>query len=173
VHEYVCYSATTGIFIRGAAVVHEGRAIVILGEPLSGRSTLAGELVRHGARPWADSYVLLDEEGRLLPFEGPHVRESHADVSQHELSALPAASIGLVVKTTYRPGTTWEPARQSTGEAMLALLAEAVAVHGRGPETMKALRNAVCDAALLNGDRGEASEAAEVIIGALTGGAAT
>jgi hypothetical protein len=67
--------------------------------------------------------------------------------------------LGLIVVSQYRADATWEPQTLTSGEAVLALLANTVPAQERPEETMRALRAAVDDsgALALQGERGEAS----------------
>ncbi len=155
--EYVAFHAATGIFVRGASVVHEKRAIVVIGPPLSGRTTLVAELTRAGAWPWSDEYAVFDEDGRVGRFG---VRsQSHG---LHDNAGY--APLGMVVITSFRPGVDWSPSRLSDGDSLLAMLAQAIPARGRSALTMSVLRKAVTGTVTVRGDRGEARDAAEAIL---------
>jgi hypothetical protein len=155
--EYVAFHATTGIFVRGASIVHENRAIVVIGPPLSGRTTLVAELIRAGASAWSDEYAVFDEDGHV----GRFGVGSHSNGSPDQAGAAP---LGMLVITSFRPGVEWSPSRLSDGESLLAMLAQAIPARERSALTMSVLRKAVTGTETLRGDRGEAQPAAEAIL---------
>lgn len=53
--------------LHGAAVLWRGRRIVLLGTSGSGKSTLAAQLVADGGAYIGDDYVVMLEDGRLVP----------------------------------------------------------------------------------------------------------
>lgn len=161
VHDLVAYRATSGIFVRGAAVLYAGRAILIVGPALSGRSTVVGALVRAGAAHWCDQYVVLDGEGLVHRF-GETSAQLVAD--RGDVSAQAAVPLGMVVVTEYRPGATWDPQIGTEGDAMLAVLEQAVPTYDRAAQTMSVVRTATAGAIVLQGERGEAAEVAGALI---------
>jgi len=64
--------ATHEVALHAAALVAEGKALLLLGSPGSGKTTLATALARRGFKVAADDVVLLDGTGRVtglpLPF---------------------------------------------------------------------------------------------------------
>ena len=59
------------ITIHAAAVGVNGRAVVLCGSSMSGKTTLAGWLVAHGGEYVADEIVALDDRTRVLPYGRP------------------------------------------------------------------------------------------------------
>jgi hypothetical protein len=155
--EYVAFHAATGIFVRGASVMCGKRAIVVIGPPLSGRTTLVAELIRAGASPWSDEYAVFAQDGRVGRFG---VR-SQSNGSRDQAGYAP---LGMVLITAFRPGVEWSPSRLSDGESLLAMLAHAIPARGRSALTMSVLRKAVTGTVTIRGDRGEAQPAAEAIL---------
>lgn len=157
--EYVAFHSSTGIFVRGAAVLHEGRIIVVIGPPLSGRTTLLAELVKAGASPWSDEYVVFNEDGQVGQFGVPSQSAATGRGSDF-------APLGMVIITSFRPGVDWNPTTVSHGDSLLAMLAQAIPARERSAQTMSVLRKAVEGAVTLGGDRGDAASAAEAILAA-------
>jgi hypothetical protein len=149
--EFVAFHSKDWVFIKGGAVLHDGCIIGILGPSLSGRSTLVEELVRAGASPWSDGYVLVDRGGAIHPY------------SAGSQDRRPAPLAAMVV-TQYRPGAVWSPHRGSGGDAVLALLANAVGARERPAETMAVARRAAAGVVVLQGERGEAREMATKLL---------
>jgi hypothetical protein len=157
--EYVAFHAATGIFVRGAAVLYQDRGIVLTGPPLSGRTTLAAELVQAGASPWSDEYVVFDEDGRVGGFGLPSPGSTGGPGERSDFAAM-----GMVVITSFRPGASWTPARLSDGESVLAMVAQAIPARDRSAQTLSVLRKAVTGTVTLRGDRGEAPSTAAAIL---------
>src|SRR6202030_3024927 len=64
----VAEMAPRRVFVHAGVVEYRGRAIVIPGPSMSGKSTLVSELIRHGATYYSDEYAVLDEKGLVHPF---------------------------------------------------------------------------------------------------------
>lgn len=64
-------SSTRHFLVRGAAVLVNEQALLILGPQGSGVSTMAESLVRHGSQPFSDGYLLLQRRlARLETLDG-------------------------------------------------------------------------------------------------------
>jgi len=75
-----------------------------------------------------------------------------------------ALRIGLAIVTHYVPGAEWQPKRLSPGAGALALLAKTVPARLRPEEAVRTLAKAVEGAVVLEGERGEADEFAEMLL---------
>ena len=157
------------IFVHAGAVGYRGRAVVIPGTSFSGKTSLTLELVRAGATYYSDEYAVLDGDGRLHPYAKPlQIRTHPLGWSEMHRSAEELGGstgdeplpVGLVVVTSYRPRATWSPRQMSSGDALLALLANAVPAQVRPDQSMSVLKRAVEGATALEGERGEAAELA-------------
>jgi hypothetical protein len=147
--------ARGSVFIHAAVVGVAGEAVVIPGPSGSGKTTLALELVRAGASYYSDEFAVLDERGRVRPFAR---RSMEAD------SGLEPLPVGLVLVTEFVEGTTWRPRSMSRAEAVLALLANAVAVRREPARVIAALERATTRSRALEGARGEAAETAQLVL---------
>ena len=170
VQSYIALHAPDEIFIRAGVVAYRGHVILVLGGPVSGRSTLVRELVRTGATPYSEDYAPLDREGRVHPYIRPHVpgiREGAEPdrvrgAGSKELEPLP---VSAVVVTTYMPGADWQPRYLTRGEAVLALMAHAEPGSERGDETFEGITRALGgDLVAIQSDRGEAVEVAPLLL---------
>lgn len=59
------------LLLHGAALVHEGRTVVLTGAGGVGKTTTSALLLTHGDRNWrlhADDYVFLSQEGGTFPY---------------------------------------------------------------------------------------------------------
>jgi hypothetical protein len=175
VQSFVALNAPDMIFVHAGVVAQDGEAVVIPGESFSGKSTLVEALVRRGAIYYSDEFAVVDSEGRIHPYarpltlrrlqlegetwSGERTVESLGGVAGHE--SLP---LRLAVVTHYVPGAEWQPQRLSTGEAALALMSNAPAARYRPEECLRLLSRAVREATVLEGERGEAEEFAEMLL---------
>ena len=65
---YVAERAARRVFVHAGVVGWRGRAILLPGPSMSGKSTLVAELVRAGATYYSDEYAVLDARGRVHPY---------------------------------------------------------------------------------------------------------
>jgi hypothetical protein len=170
---YVAEAARRRVFIHAGVVGWRGRAILIPGRSLSGKTTLVAELVRLGATYYSDEYAVMDRSGRVHPFAKPlQVREdaSSARQKKYEVEEFGGRAgdrplpVGLVVSSPYRKGARWRPRRLSAGQGMLELLANTVSARRDPGAALHALQQAAATATALKGVRGEAAEVARAIL---------
>jgi hypothetical protein len=168
----VADAAPRRVFVQAGVVGWRGRAIVIPGLSLSGKSTLTAALVRLGATYYSDEYAVFTYHGRVQPFARPlQLRQTNgqpgARVTAESLggeTGVRSLPVGLVVETRYRSGCRWRPRRGTGAEGTLALLANAVPIRRRPRRTVEVLSRAVRNAGHLKGVRGEAAAVAERIV---------
>ncbi len=168
----VAAQAPDRVFVHAGAVAHRGGAIVVPGDSFSGKTTLVAALVRAGAEYYSDEYAVLDELGRVHPYAKPlSIRRPHPE----RASSQPVASLGgkagvepvpvnVIAATPFRPGASFQPEPRSAAKGMLALLAHAAPARERAESTLAILRSAASSALVLEGDRGEAEEAAGALL---------
>jgi hypothetical protein len=161
------------VFVHAGVVGHDGRGLVIPGDSFSGKTTLVAALVKRGATYYSDEYAVFDAEGRVHPYPKPlSLRPFDSTGEQVEspveslggVAGEEALPLGAAYVTYYVPGAEWVPRRLSRGEGALALMARAVPGRNRPEESMQALARAVKDAVVLQGERGEADEFAELML---------
>jgi hypothetical protein len=169
---YVAEMARRRVFIHAGVVGWRGRAILIPGRSMSGKTTLIAELTRAGAEYYSDEYAVLDGQGRVHPYPQPLAMRKTASSKQKKLSVEEIGGIagskplpvGLVVITHYKPGARWRPAKLSAGQAALELLANTVPARREPEVVIPILRKAVVEATALQGARGDAKETARLIL---------
>ena len=172
---YVAEHARRRVFVHAGVVGWRGRAIVIPGRTMSGKTTLVKALVEAGATYYSDEYAVLDERGRVHPYLKPlSVRENGGGRPKKILpEALGATTgvrplpVGLVVATSYREDARWRPRRLSPGRAVMELLAHTVSARLEPERALATLRSATAEAMVIKGARGEAEEVAEALLGRL------
>jgi hypothetical protein len=166
---YVAEHAVGRVFVHAGVVAIGGRAVVLPGRSLSGKSTLVEALVRAGATFYSDEYAVLDGHGRVHPFAAPLQRR----VSNGAPLLVPPAQlggagerplpVGLVVLTRYRAGARYRPRALSAAGGVLQLLRHTIPARARPEATLTTLRRAVKGAKVVTGARGEADLASIVI----------
>jgi hypothetical protein len=134
------------------------------------------ELLRAGADYLSDEYAVLDNAGRVSPYPRPLAMRDGGWDQRHENAADFGAKVarepvfvGLVVVTHFKPGTRWRPRTLTAGEGALALLANTVQAQTRPKAALGAVTRAIQNAVVLEGDRGEAAEIADQVLGVLDG----
>ncbi len=178
-HVRVSRQARRCLFVHAGVVEVHGRAVLIPGRSMSGKSTLVDALVRAGATYYSDEYAVLDPQGRVHPYAKPlsmrepgRVRPRRVPVAAPERATDDGTPPGLIVVTHHHEGTVWRPTPLTAGDALLALLANTVRVRRRPSFALGVLAAAVRGVPALHGARGEARATAEAILALLDRGTA-
>jgi hypothetical protein len=177
IRQGIATAAPRRTFVHAGVVGWRGRAIVVPGESRSGKTTLVAALTRRGATYLSDEYAVFDAKGRVHPFAKPLSIRPPSGCDRHA-SSVPAAElgarvghralpIGLVVFTRHRRGAAWAPSSLTQGRAVLEMLRHAVPARLRPEAVLQALCAAAANARLLESERGEADETAELLLAAL------
>ena len=174
---FIALHAPQHIFVHAGVVGVDDRAVLLPGYSFAGKTTLVAELVRAGATYYSDEYAVLDAEGLVHPYAKPlsvrmgssrATEEQRAESLGGRVGEGPLAA-GLIAVASYRPGATWSPRRLSAGEGALALLSHTIPARTRPEQALSAVRCAVGDAVVLQGDRGDARETATQLLAVLRG----
>jgi len=171
---YVAERAERRVFVHAGVVAYGGKAILLPGRTMTGKTTLVEELLRLGATYYSDEYAVLSETGRVYPFARPlSVRSKRArhpiakrnDPLEYgaEVGTKPLR-VGLVALTKFKPGATFRPRLVPEGKAVLALLENTVPARRRPRKSFQTLKRVVADALVVKGSRGDAREAAEALL---------
>jgi hypothetical protein len=164
----VSIRAPRKLFVRAAVVGWRGRALLICGPPASGKTLLAEALVRAGATYYSDEYAVFDARGRVHPCPNPRMlddgdrsrsRNCPVEMLSRRVGTKPLP-VGLIVVTQFLSGAHWRPRVLTSGQAVLALLAETVQVRRRPKAALAICRRVADHAATLRGRRGEAEDLA-------------
>lgn len=172
---YVAERSPRRVFVHAGVVGWRGRAIVIPGRSLSGKTTLVAALLGAGAEYYSDEYAVLDREGRVHAYARPLAVREGAGPEQTRRAAedfggrvgkgpLP---VGLIVVSRYERGVVWHPRRLTSGECVLELLSNTVPARRSPGRALGALTKAAAGATALAGPRGEAAAVAEAILRSL------
>lgn len=172
---FVAEWARRRVFVHAGVVGWRGRAVLVPGRSLAGKTTLVAELVRAGATYYSDEFAVLDARGRVHPYAKPLALRDGAGGRQTNRAVeafggkagarpLPA---GLVVLSRYVEGARWRPRSLSAGRGILALLDNTVSARREPVRALSALREVAVRAPVLKGARGEAAETARAILALL------
>jgi hypothetical protein len=171
-HFSVAVRATAKLFVHAGVVGWRGRAIVIPGRSMSGKTTLVHALVRAGATYYSDEYAVFDARGRVHPYPKPlSLREGADPLQRHVpvelLGGRPGVGslpVGLVAVTRYQAGARWRPRVLSPGQAVLSLLNHTLQARVRPRLVLERLASVTSGAVTLKGQRGEAEEIAQFLL---------
>jgi len=165
------------VFVHAGVVGWRGRALIIPGRSMTGKTTLVSALVRAGATYYSDEFAVLDKAGYVHPYPVPlSVRGANGEPGV----PTPVESLGgqtgtgplplrLVVVTRYQPAATWRPHPLSPAVALLACMDNTVAAQREPESTMPILRLAVLGAHAIESERGEADALAPLLLQQLDG----
>jgi len=171
---YIADRAPRRTFVHAGVVGWNGQAIVIPGRSFSGKSSLVKALVKAGASYYSDEFAVLDERGRVHPYPMPLAIRPGRDggplmkYRAEELGGVAGVRplpVGLVLFTRFVGGTRFRPRPLSAGRAVLELLAHTLPARRRPGRVLDALTQAVAQASVLRGTRGEAEETVRQILG--------
>jgi hypothetical protein len=174
-HLFVGEYAANRVFVHAGTVGWRGRAILLPGPSRAGKSTLVAALLRAGASYLSDEYAPLDAQGLVHPFarrlsiraaDGSPARRCGPEAFGARAAAGPLP-VGLVAIAKYRAGAPWRPRPLPPGQAVLALLGDALPARIDPEGTLGVLRQVVAGARVLRGGRGEADETARELLAAL------
>jgi hypothetical protein len=162
------------IFVHAGVVSLGEHGLLLPGRSFSGKTTLVAALIREGARYYSDEFAVLDAAGlahpypRRLSIRTDSKFRTYADASELGGSTGTApVRAALIAITRWSPGTRWDPEPRGRGLGALALLSNTVAARPRSEAAIGAISLAVDGATVLEGDRGEASETAKLMLAAL------
>lgn len=162
------------VFVHAGVVGWRGRAILLPGYSMSGKTSLVAALVRAGARYYSDEYAVLDMSGRVHPYPQPlEIRhEGESKQEKHpveEIGGTPGRKpiqVGLVVFSEFRAGARWHSSNLTRGQAVLELLAQTMPARRKPEVVIPTLSRAVSGAARIRAVRGEAGPTARIILDA-------
>ena len=156
-HRAIALHAAPMLFVHAGVVGWQGRAIVIPGRSMTGKSSLAAALVRAGADYYSDEYAVFDRSGFVHPYPKPlSLREPCRRCSAGELGGRNGAGplpVGLVVATRYRETARWEPQVLTAGQAVLQLLDNTICARTRAQSAIEIFARVAAAALAIGGDR--------------------
>jgi hypothetical protein len=172
---HVSQFARNHVFIHAGVVGWQGRAILLPGRSMAGKTSLVAALLKAGATYYSDEYAIIDPNGLVHPFprrlsvrQPGNLKPRRSD--PEEFGSRPGVTplpVGLVAVLKYLPGGRWRPRLLTPGKALLELFDHALAAEHEPEMVLAALEPAVGRAAICwKGVRGEAEETTEKLLAA-------
>jgi hypothetical protein len=167
---WIAEHARDRIFVHAAVVAIDGRAIVLPGRSLAGKTTLCAALLAAGAEYLSDEYAALDRDGLVHPYPRPLALREDDERRYVTARALGARTVdgplpvGLVATVRHDPGAPPSMTAVSPAAGVLDLLDNTVAGRSRPVEALDALGAAVAGAVVMAGTRGDAHDAATFLL---------
>jgi hypothetical protein len=156
------------VFLHAGVVAWQSRLIVIPGTSFSGKSTLTAALWDLGAEYYSDEFALIDEAGRVHPYQRAiHLRTPYSlDWEQRSVPtrSVPPQPASLVILTRYREGAIWQPRELGTGRTAIELMRHALAAQRSPERVLQRLKLLLEQATVLTGERGDARATAAQIL---------
>jgi len=172
---WVAEHAEGMVFVHAGAVAWGGRAILVPGRTLAGKSTLVAALVRAGATYYSDEYAVIGPDGLVRPYArmlsirpasgGAGLRTPVSDLGG--TAGTEPVPLALVAQLRYDAASGWAVEELSAGRNALALIENTIPAQTRPVEVMDHLQAATEGVRGLSGTRGEADEAAERLLSVL------
>ena len=164
--------ARTRVLVHAGVVAVDGRAVVLPGRTLAGKSTLVAELVRAGATYYSDEFAVIDEDGLVHPFARPLSLRPHATARGEKVRAADLGGttgedpvpVAAVVVTSFRENARWRPRPLTPGKCTLELLKNALSARYSPDFVLPTLARVAEGAAAYATRRGEARDAARRIL---------
>lgn len=163
------FRAQDSLFVHAGVVGWQGRAILIPGRSMTGKTTLVKALVEAGATYYSDEFAVLDKTGQVHPYprplslRGPNGlpgRKTPVESLGGQAGVEPLP-VGWVLVTEYQPEAGWRPRKLTPGHALLALMDNTVAARRDPAHSMPILKQAVSGAIALKSKRGEVGAVVE------------
>lgn len=170
--KYIALHAPDHVFVHAGVVGVKDHAIVLPGRSFAGKTTLVVALVNAGAEYWSDEYAVLDANGLVHPYPKPLSMRIN---DTRETNEQPVENLGgragdrplpvaVIAFTTYYPEAAWALRACTAGEGAVKLLEHSIAARSRPQQVLAAVRRAATDALILEGDRGDADQAASTLL---------
>jgi hypothetical protein len=169
---WIAERARRAVFIHAGCVVAGGRAVLIPGYSMSGKTSLTAALVRAGAAYYSDEYAVLDHRGFVRPYPRSLSMRSGTGktpqrVSVRELGGTVGrgpARVSLIASVRYDTASDWAVAPVTRSRAALHLLDHTVPTRIRPRASLNAVERATSGALTVAGTRGDADRAAALLL---------
>ncbi len=157
------------VFVHAAVVAFDSIGVVLPGCSYTGKTTLAWELVRAGARYLSDEFAVVASDGCIHAFpRRPRVRQAH-DPEPLRPSIAAAAHASdyvdryVVLSTTFSPRAPWRPMPMTRAEVLVELIKHSVKARIEPGRVMQNLGASARRAVGFRSARGDAAEVVESI----------
>lgn len=167
---YVAENAKQRLFVHAGVVGWHGRAILLPGKTLSGKSTLVARLLESGASYYSDEFALLDPDGLVHPYPRPLAMRASPNLGPLKTHVFPGPvprkplPVGLIAFSQYEANGKWRPRPLSPGRAILTLLSNTISARRRPRFAMSVLPKVVANAAVVQSVRGDAAETVDALL---------
>lgn len=169
---YIAENTTHRLFIHAGVVGWHGRAILLPGKSLTGKSRLVARLLEAGASYYSDEFALLDRDGLVHPYPRPLALRTSPEESptrirnwgREPLSRKRPLPVGLIAFSQYEADGKWRPRPLSQGKAVLSLLSNTLSARRRPQLAMSVLPKLVTKAPAIQSARGDAEETAHALL---------
>jgi len=169
--QFMALHARDRLFVHAGVVGWRGRALLLPGPSLAGKTSLVAALLRQGATYYSDECAVLDSEGLVRPYPralGIRLpcgrRRSHSVADLGVVEGTVPLPVGLIAVTRYAEGAEWAPTTLSPGEIVLALLSNTPGARHRTRFAFEVLTRCAQSACGLESLRGEAEQAAAQLL---------
>jgi len=161
-------AGSTSLFFHAGVVGWNGRAILLPGKTLEGKTTLVTALMRAGAEYYSDEFAVVDRQGWVHPYPKPLGVRANGTIKQERRTAEELGGrlgqkpipVGAIIASSYSEGAVWQPEQLSAARAAMTLVELCASVQRRPGYTVQTVKKMVGSAVRLKGDRGEAEELA-------------
>jgi hypothetical protein len=175
---YVGEHARDRVFVHAGVVCCNGRALLLPGRSMAGKSTLVEALVRAGATYYSDEYAVLDDYGKVYPYARrlslrPRAGTPSRRCTAEELGGRRGSGplpVKLIAVTKYQEGVRWNPRRLPPGQTLLELVSHTLPTLTYPERALSALQQITPQAHSLKGWRGAAEETAHALLRELENG---
>ena len=156
------------LVVHAGVVGYQGRAIVMPGPPMAGKTTLVIALLRAGADYYTDDFAVLDGDGLIHPYPNRiFVKNQEHKETAEDFGALRGERplpVGVIASIRYAAGARWEPRECTAGQGVLMLMRNAYGLDL--PElALQAARSAVADAVVIESQRDDPELAVQALLG--------
>jgi hypothetical protein len=169
---WIAEHARRRLFIHAGVVGWRGRAIILPGRSMSGKSTLVRRFLEIGATYFSDEYAVIDPHGLVHPYpralsirRDPGLRQKRIALKMSGAASLvKPLPIGVIAISNYVPEGKWRPHRITQGRAALAMLANTICARAQPEFALSMLPRIAAQAVVLKGTRGEADQMVQELI---------
>ena len=180
-HFAVSLFARPYLFVHAGVVGWRGRAIVLPGRTMSGKSTLVSALIDLGATYYSDEFAAIDRYGRIYPYRKPLELRTRGQINRRVQPTRRSARSGrnhpleaaVIAFLNYKRNARWNPQTLTPAQAVLGLFGNTVVARARAPFALRALSRLAQRAASIKGFRPDASFAARQLIESVSHRSAT
>jgi hypothetical protein len=170
-HFATAQAARDVVFVHAGVVAWRGRAVILPGRSMSGKTSLVAALVKAGATYFSDEYAVLDKLGMVHPYiktlslrtdSMQRLQRSAEELGGHAGGEpLPVALLAALV---YQPEGEWNPRRLSAGEGLLVALQNTVMARQQPALSLEVLRSTMLGAVAIESERGAAEKTAASLL---------